>query len=163
MEICFVPTGDYVDVLEKRLGGEHPALAPGRLVTAAGETVGEHSGYARYTVGQRKGLGGGRGLPLYVIGTRPERREVVVGTLEELHRTAVRIGELNWLAEPPAPGDEIRVQIRHRAQAVRARVTARADGEIALEFDQAQRAVTPGQSAVMFRDDVVLGGGRIAA
>ncbi|HEV2735241.1 MAG TPA: aminomethyltransferase beta-barrel domain-containing protein, partial [Longimicrobiaceae bacterium] len=75
----------------------------------------------------------------------------------------VRIGELNWLAEPPAPGEELRVQIRHRARAVPARVTARAGGEIALEFDQAQRAVTPGQSAVMFRDDVVLGGGRIAA
>ncbi len=163
MEICFVPTGNYVDVLEKRLGDEHPALSPGKLVTPTGETVGDHSGYARYTVGQRKGLGGGRGLPLYVIGTRPERREVVVGTLDDLHRTDLCIGELNWLAEPPAPGDALRVQIRHRAPAVAARVAAREDGTISLEFDQAQRAVTPGQSAVMFRDDVVLGGGRIAA
>lgn len=163
MEICFVPTGNYVDVLEKRLGDEHPALSPGKLVTPTGEAVGDHSGYARYTVGQRKGLGGGRGLPLYVIGTRPERREVVVGTLDDLHRTDLRIGELNWLAEPPAPGDALRVQIRHRAPAVAARVAAREDGTISLEFDQAQRAVTPGQSAVMFRDDVVLGGGRIAA
>jgi tRNA-specific 2-thiouridylase len=163
MEICFVPTGNYVDVLEKRLGDDHPALAPGKLVTPSGETVGEHSGYARYTVGQRRGLGGGRGLPLYVIGTRPERREVVVGTLEDLHRTEVRIAELNWLADAPAPGDALRVQIRHRAKAVEARVAALADGEIVLEFAQPQRAVTPGQSAVMFRDDVVLGGGRIAA
>jgi len=163
MEICFVPTGNYVDVLEKRLGEEHPALSPGKLVTPTGETVGEHSGYARYTVGQRRGLGGGRGLPLYVIGTRPERREVVVGTLDDLHRTDLRIRELNWLAEPPAPGDALRVQIRHRAPAVDARVAALEDGTISLELDQAQRAVTPGQSAVMFRDDVVLGGGRIAA
>ena len=163
MEICFVPTGNYVDVLEKRLGPDHPALTPGRMVTPQGELLGEHTGYARYTVGQRKGLGGGRSLPLYVIGTRPDRREVVVGTAEQLHRTDVRIGELNWLAAPPSPGDELRVQIRHRAPAVTARVASRADGMISLEFTQPQRAVTPGQSAVMFRDDVVLGGGRIAA
>ncbi|HEX2093678.1 MAG TPA: tRNA 2-thiouridine(34) synthase MnmA [Longimicrobiaceae bacterium] len=163
MEICFVPTGNYVDVLEKRLGADHPALTPGKLVTPGGEVVGEHTGYARYTVGQRKGLGGGRSLPLFVIGSRPERREVVVGTQEQLHRADVRIGELNWLAEPPAPGEEIRVQIRHRASAVPARVAARAGGTIALEFARAQRAVTPGQSAVMFRGEVVLGGGRIAA
>ncbi|HEV2147116.1 MAG TPA: tRNA 2-thiouridine(34) synthase MnmA [Longimicrobiaceae bacterium] len=163
MEICFVPTGNYVDVLEQRLGADHPALAPGKLVTPGGETLGEHAGYARYTVGQRKGLGGGRGLPLYVIGTRPEKREVVVGTAEQLHRTDVRIGELNWLAEPPAPGDELRVQIRHRAPAVGARVAERTGDVVSLEFHQAQGAVTPGQSAVMFRDDVVLGGGRITA
>jgi tRNA-specific 2-thiouridylase len=88
---------------------------------------------------------------------------VVVGTLDDLHRAAVRIAELNWLADAPAPGEALRVQIRHRARAVDARVAARADGEIVLEFAQPQRAVTPGQSAVMFRDDVVLGGGRIAA
>ncbi|HEX2189046.1 MAG TPA: tRNA 2-thiouridine(34) synthase MnmA [Longimicrobiaceae bacterium] len=163
MEICFVPTGDYVDVLEKRLGPDHPALAPGKLVTPSGEPVGEHAGYARYTVGQRRGLGGGRSLPLYVIGTRPERREVVVGSLEELHRADVRIGELNWLAEPPAPGDALRVQIRHRAPAVDATVVARDDGAVSLEFGRPQRAVTPGQSAVLFSGDVVLGGGRIAA
>ncbi len=163
MEICFVPTGNYVDVLEQRLGADHPALTPGKLVTPEGELVGEHAGYARYTVGQRRGLPGGRSLPLYVLGTRPERQEVVVGTAAQLHRSDFRVGELNWLAAPPAAGEEIRVQIRHRAPAVAARVTAHENGVVALALEEAQRAVTPGQSAVLFRGEVVLGGGRIAA
>jgi tRNA-specific 2-thiouridylase len=163
MEICFVPSGNYVDVLEQRLGGEHPALAPGRLVTPQGDVLGEHEGFARYTVGQRKGLGGGHGRRLYVLGSRPEAREVVVGTEEQLHRRDVAIAELNWLAAPPADGEAVQVQIRHRARAVPARVSGLAEGTIRLELDEAQRAVTPGQSAVVFRGDVVLGGGRIAA
>jgi tRNA-specific 2-thiouridylase len=162
MEICFVPTGNYVDVLEQRLGAGHPALTPGKLVTPEGEVVGEHAGYARYTVGQRRGLPGGRSLPLYVLGSRPERAEVVVGTAEQLHRKDLRVGELNWLAEPLVSGEEIRVQIRHRAPAVPARVTAHEGGVVSLELEEAQRAVTPGQSAVLFRGEVVLGGGRIA-
>ena len=163
MEICFVPTGDYAAFLEKRLGKDHAALSPGALVTADGEEIGRHEGYARYTVGQRRGLGGGRSLPLYVIGTRPATREVVVGTAEELVRRDVAVGDLNWLAAPPAPGDSVRVQVRHRAPAVPARVESVADGVVRLALHQPQRAVTPGQSAVLFAGDVVLGGGRIAS
>ncbi|HET8656031.1 MAG TPA: tRNA 2-thiouridine(34) synthase MnmA [Longimicrobiaceae bacterium] len=160
-EICFVPTGDYVDVLEQRLGTEHPALAPGRLVTSAGEVVGEHDGYARYTVGQRRGLGGGHGERLYVLGSHPDTREVVVGSWAELHRGEMSVGELNWLAPPPGPGDRVEVQIRHRAAAGAATVQSVDSKSIALRFDQPQRAVAPGQSAVIFQKDVVLGGGRI--
>lgn len=163
MEICFVPDGDYPRFLGKRLGAEHAALAPGALVTTTGEVIGEHDGYARYTVGQRKGLGGGRALPLYVLGSRPDRREVVVGTLHELHRPGATIGELNWLAAPPSPGDAVQVQIRHRARAVPARVAEVSGESITLTFESPQRAVSPGQSAVMFDGDVVLGGGRIAS
>ncbi|MFL5543014.1 MAG: tRNA 2-thiouridine(34) synthase MnmA [Longimicrobiaceae bacterium] len=161
MEICFVPDGDYPRFLSKRLGREHAALSAGALVTTAGEVVGEHEGYARYTVGQRKGLGGGRALPLYVLGSRPETREVVVGTWEELHRPEVAIAEINWLATPPSPGDAVQVQIRHRAPAVPARVESVDDGAVTLAFESPQRAVSPGQSAVIFSGDVVLGGGRI--
>ena len=160
-EICFVPSGDYVDVLEQRLSAEHPALSPGALVTADGERLGEHQGYARYTVGQRKGLGGGNGRRLYVLGSRPERREVVVGTREELHRREMSVGELNWLAPPPAVGNEVQVQIRHRHPAAAARVLRCADAVLELAFAEPQRAVAPGQSAVVFRGEVVLGGGRI--
>ena len=163
MEICFVPTGDYADFLGKQLGRDHAALAPGALVTTSGEVLGEHDGYARYTVGQRRGLGGGRSLPLYVIGTRPQTREVVVGTAEELMRGEVAVGEFNWLAAPPAPGDAVHVQMRHRAPAVPARVQAVEDGVVRLSLDTPQRAVTPGQSAVMFSGNVVLGGGRITS
>lgn len=162
-EICFVPSGDYVDVLEQRLGADHPALSTGALVTADGEKVGEHEGYARYTVGQRRGIGGGHGQKLYVIGSRPGTREVVVGSWEDLHRGDARVGELNWLTAPPAPGDAVDVQIRHRAPAASARVVA-LDGEtMSLEFAEPQRAVTPGQSALICDGDLVLGGGRITA
>jgi len=159
-EICFVPTGDYRDLLEKRLGSVHPALEPGPLVRADGHVVGEHAGYAGFTVGQRRGLGGGFPEPMFVLGVRPETREVVVGTRDELFEQRVTIGDLNWLTDPPSPGARLRVQLRYRAPAVGARV---ADvGELVrLELDAAQAAVTPGQSAVFFEGDRVLGGGRI--
>lgn len=161
-EICFVPTGNYVDVLEQRLGEEHPALTPGRLVTTTGEVIGEHAGYARYTVGQRRGIGGGHSRALYVLGSRPATREVIVGTKEESFQNDVTIERLNWLSPPPAIGDSIEVQIRHRAPAAKARVEALDGSRIHLDFETPQRAVAPGQSAVMFFDDVVLGGGTIA-
>jgi len=160
-EICFVPSGNYVDVLEQRLGAEHPALGPGLLVTPSGEVVGEHQGYARYTVGQRRGIGGGHGQRLYVLGSRPATREVVVGSWEELHREELRVAEPNWLAPPPREGEQVQVQIRHRAAAAPARVGAYEDGALRLHLETPQRAVAPGQSAVIFRGDVVLGGGRI--
>ncbi len=162
-EICFVPDGDYVGFLRGRLGAEHPALSPGALVTTGGETVGEHDGYAGFTVGQRKGLGGGHGRRLYVIGSRPAQREVVIGSADELLRREFEIRELNWLAPPAGKGEQVEVQIRHRAAAVAARVTMAEPGKLGLALDEPLRAVTPGQSCVVFRGDLVLGGGRIAA
>jgi tRNA-specific 2-thiouridylase len=161
-EICFVPTGDYRDLLQKRLTARHPALLPGPIVDLEGNVVGEHDGYAGFTVGQRRGLGGGFPEPRYVVEVRPETREVVVGPREALHSPGVLIRELNWLGEPPATGEAVGVQIRHRAGAVPARVSESATGEIHLRFDVPQRAVTPGQSGVIFRGSRVLGGGRIA-
>lgn len=159
-EICFVPTGDYAEFLAKRIGAEHAALATGNLVSSAGEVVGEHAGYARYTVGQRKGLGGGRGRALYVLGVVPERNEVIVGEESELDRRDVAIGDLNWLDTPPEVGERLHVQVRHRARAVAGRVIDIGE-EMRLELDEPQRAVTPGQSGVLYRGEVVAGGGRI--
>ena len=159
-EICFVPTGDYRDLLEKRLEARHPALEPGRIIGRDGEVLGEHSGYANFTVGQRKGLGGGFGQPLYVIEIRADSREVVVGTAAEGASGGVEIGELNWLTTPPPDGSPIHVQIRYRTSAVPATVHP-TDGRFTLAFDEPQRAVTPGQSAVFFEGERVLGGGRI--
>ena len=102
-EICFVPTGDYRDLLKKRLSPLHPALTPGSLVRRSGEVVGEHNGYAGFTVGQRKGLGGGFGEPLYVLEVRAKTREVVVGSHDELFDDVVVVDGLNWLREPPIP------------------------------------------------------------
>ena len=161
-EICFVPTGDYAEFISKRVGAGHSALQPGKLVTAHGDVIGEHGGYARYTVGQRKGLGGGRGRALYVLGVVPERNEVVVGDEDELETRYVAIGDLNWLDTEPHVGEELMVQVRHRARAVRGNVVAAGD-VIKLNLHEPQRAVTPGQSGVLYRGDVVVGGGRIRA
>lgn len=160
-EICFVPTGDYADLLAQRLGADHPALAPGHLVTRTGAVVGEHMGYARYTIGQRKGLGGGYAEPLYVLAVRPDRNEVVVGTERELACADLALGDPNWLDTPPQPGERLLARIRHRGERVSATVHAVSDGEIALQLDVAQRAVTPGQSGALYRDNVLVGGGRI--
>jgi tRNA-specific 2-thiouridylase len=163
VEICFVPDGDYVGVLERHLPADAPALAPGPLVTTGGEVIGEHEGYARYTIGQRKGLPGGFVEPRFVVAIRPERREVVVGTADELEGHRVRLEELNWLAAPLVSGDECEVQIRYRARAVRATVVAHKDAALALALQSPVRAVAPGQSGVLYGPrGRVLGGGVIA-
>ena len=160
-EICFVPGGDYTEFLAQRLGADHPALAEGAMVTADGSAVGTHGGYGRYTVGQRRGLGGGSRTPLYVLGVRPERNEVVVGSDAELLRGDVALINLNWLAAPPVVGERVHVQVRHRAAAAAARVIAIDDADAQLEFDEPQRAITPGQSGAVYRGDELIGGGRI--
>ena len=162
VEICFVPDDDYVGVLERHLPADAPALAPGPLVTTAGEVIGEHHGFARYTIGQRKGLPGGFAEPRFVVAIRPDRREVVVGTREELAGHRVRLEELNWLAPPLVPGDECEVQVRHRARAVPATVVAAGDGALELALAVPVRAITPGQSGVLYTTaGRVLGGGVI--
>jgi tRNA-specific 2-thiouridylase len=160
-EICFVPEGDYAAFLASRLGADHPALTPGPLVTSDGTVIGQHQGYARYTVGQRRGLGGGFPRPLYVLSVRPSTREVVVGTAAELERDDVVLGDLNWLADPPVAGERVGVQVRHRAPVIPARVVRVDEERIELRLERPERAVTPGQSGVIFRGDVLVGGGRI--
>ncbi len=160
-EICFVPAGDYRELLRSRLEAPHPALQPGRLVRSGGEVVGEHSGYANFTVGQRKGLGGGFGEPIFVLEIHPDTREVVVGPRDELVSPGAEVADLNWLGDPPSVGARLRVQIRHRAPAAPAKALA-AGPSMVLAFEEPQHAVTPGQSAVFFDGDRVLGGGSIA-
>jgi tRNA-specific 2-thiouridylase len=165
VEICFVPDDDYVAVLESRLPADAPALAPGPLVTTGGAVIGEHAGFARYTVGQRKGLPGGFGEPMYVVAIRPETREVVIGRGAELFGHEVSLEEVNWLVDPPplGPGDPVWVQCRYRARAVPGTVVAFAHDRLALRLAEPVRAITPGQSGVLYdSDDRLLGGGLIA-
>jgi tRNA-specific 2-thiouridylase len=163
VEICFVPDGDYVAVLERHLPTDAPALAPGPLVTTVGEVVGTHAGFARYTIGQRRGLPGGSPEPLYVVDIRPATREVVIGRGDELFRHDVTLEEVNWLADPPAPGGLVWVQCRYRARAVPGTVTDRVGERVRLSLAEPVRAVTPGQSGVLYDDATrVLGGGVIA-
>ena len=162
VEICFVPNDDYVSVLERHLPIDAPALTPGPLVSTTGEIIGEHDGYARFTIGQRKGLPGGFGSARYVVAIRPESREVVVGGQDELAGHRVELAEVNLLAEPLGPGDRCTVQIRYRARAVPATVLDRHDDRVSLALETPVRAITPGQSGVLYGEgERVLGGGVI--
>lgn len=160
-DICFVPDGDYAAFLASRLGDEHPALREGAVRTVAGERVGTHQGYARYTVGQRRGLGGGRGRPLHVLRVEPHTRDVVVGSRDDLYRATVTLGDLNWLDGPPSPGETVLAQLRHGAGAGRAAVESIDATGLTLRFDEPRWAVTPGQSGAVYRGNVLVGGGRI--
>src|SRR5437660_2994195 len=162
VEICFVPDDDYVGVLERHLPADAPALTPGPLVTVGGEVIGEHAGFARYTVGQRRGLPGGRSEPLYVVQIRPETREVVVGRGADLFGHAVTLDEVNWLGDPLPTGASVWVQCRYRAKAVPGTIAAAGRSRVRLDLAEPVRAITPGQSGVLYDEaGRVLGGGLI--
>jgi tRNA-specific 2-thiouridylase len=162
VEICFVPDDDYASVLERHLPPDAAALAPGPLVTTSGEVIGEHRGFARFTIGQRKGLPGGSAAPRYVVGIRPDERAVVVGSAEELAGHRVHLDELNWLAPELKPGDTCEVQIRYRARSVPATVIEQQGNSLLLALTSPVRAITPGQSGVLYGPEgQVLGGGVI--
>ncbi len=162
VEICFVPDDDYVGVLERHLPAHAAALTPGPLVTVSGEVVGEHRGFARYTIGQRRGLPGGFAEPMYVVQIRPESLEVVIGRGEDLFGHAVSLEEVNWLAHPLEVGDAVWVQCRYRAKAVAGTVDALGPALLRLRLAEPVRAITPGQSGALYdQDGRLLGGGII--
>jgi tRNA-uridine 2-sulfurtransferase len=157
-DICFVPDGDHARVIASRLGADAPALQRGPFVGMDGRVLGEHEGYARYTIGQRRGLPGGFAEPMYVVAIRPASRTVVIGPREALLGRGVVAREVNWLVDPLAVGARVQVQVRHRSAPAAAELV-RADGdEIELALDEPVAAVTPGQSLVLYDGDVVLGG-----
>jgi tRNA-uridine 2-sulfurtransferase len=163
VEICFVPDGNYVGVLERHLPADAAALAPGPLVTVGGTVVGEHAGFARFTVGQRRGLPGGFGEPMYVVDIRPETREVVIGRGDALFGHAVTLTDVNWLAEPLGAGAHLLVQCRCRARAVPGTIEAVRTDAVDLRLAEPVRAITPGQSGVLYDEcGRLLGGGVIA-
>ncbi|HNW35760.1 MAG TPA: tRNA 2-thiouridine(34) synthase MnmA, partial [Candidatus Ozemobacteraceae bacterium] len=123
-EICFVPDGDYVAFLRERLPAGHPGFQSGPIVDTAGNRLGTHTGYLGYTIGQRKGLGGGHGKRLFVTAIRPESRTVVVGEAEDIEGRTLRIDRVNSLLSAPLLREQIvAVQIRHRARAIQARIS----------------------------------------
>lgn len=162
-DICFVPDGDYAGFLSNRLPVDHPAFQPGPIVTTEGETVGEHDGYCRFTVGQRKGLPGGFPEPMYVVSIDAEEHTLVIGPRAALDSTFIGVRELNWLVDDAAPGREVSVQIRHRGGEVHGRIEELSGAEAVVRLYQAHTAVTPGQSAAIYDGEVLLGGGRLSA
>lgn len=160
-EICFVPSGDYRDLLKTRLEPAHPAFSPGPFVTRSGEVVGAHEGYAGFTVGQRKGLPGGFPEAMFVLEVRPATQEVVVGTRDELWSDQAVLNDLNWLGVPPSVGEAVEVQLRHRAPGAPAVIEGLSSSQVQLRLAEPQFAVTPGQSGVVFSGNHVRGGGRI--
>lgn len=164
-EICFVPDGDYMRVLRSRLPADAPALARGSIVTTDGRVIGEHDGYARFTIGQRRGLPGGFGVPMYVVAIRPDRGEVVVGPRSELLGRCVVARGLNWLTDrAPATGETVQVRVRHRAPLVSGELIRVEEDEVEIALQEPVAAIAPGQSLALYDShDRILGGGFIEA
>jgi tRNA-specific 2-thiouridylase len=164
-EICFVPSRSYREFIEAYLTEQGQTLdePPGEIVSTAGRVLGEHRGLHHFTIGQRKGLGVALGTPLYVIEIDRARHRVVVGPDGELFRQRLVARAVNWI-RPVAAGEVVdaHVKIRHQHLPAPARVEAHANGEAVVEFVAPQRAITPGQAAVFYAGDEVLGGGWIA-
>ena len=160
-DICFVPDGDHAKVIARKLGADTPSLSRGPVVLTDGRVVGEHDGYARFTVGQRKGVPGGFAEPMYVVAIRPADRAVVIGPREALLGRGVVAREMNWLADPLPLGSRVSIQVRHRAQAAPAEIVRLDHDEIELALEAPVSAITPGQSLVLYDGDRVLGGGII--
>ncbi len=163
-EICFVPSGNYVQFIDAYLAerGESLPEEEGDLVTTTGEVIGRHRGVHRYTVGQRKGLGIAAGRPLYVVELDHASNRVVVGDDAELRSDMCEVRDVNWIsfAALDAPVRAM-VKIRHRHHPSAATVEPLDSTCARVKFDEPQRAITPGQAAVFYSGDVVLGGGWI--
>ena len=159
-DICFVPDGDYASVIRRFSGRD---CLPGEFVDLEGKVRGTHKGIIHYTLGQRRGLGISAASPLYVVKIDPEMNKVVLGSNADLFTRELEVPEFHWIAGE-APGSEVRcrvkVRYRHTEQPALAQVL---DGKrVRIVFDEPQRAITPGQSAVAYDGDEVLGGGIIS-
>lgn len=158
-EICFVQDGSYADFVEKYAAPATPS--GGRIVNLDGEVIGTHAGVHNYTIGQRKGLVAA-GKPRYVVRIEPEQSLVVIGDDDDTTTRSFAVRDVNWIAVDGIDSGPIRCDIQIRSRfGPRMGTVAMEDGNTIVRFDQPQRAVTPGQAAVFYLDDVVIGGGWI--
>ena len=163
-EICFVPGGDYKRFIDAYLAEQGESLpdTAGELVTTGGEVIGEHTGIHNFTVGQRKGLGVATGSPLYVIQISGADKQVIVGSDEHLYSRTLRARRTNLISlEALAEPMRVKVKIRHRHEPAPATIERSGEDEILATFDEPQRAITPGQAAVFYDGEIVVGGGWI--
>jgi tRNA-specific 2-thiouridylase len=160
-EICFVPDNDYKRLVRER---RPETFRPGEVRDSAGNVLGTHEGVASYTIGQRRGLGIAAGKPIYVTKLDAASNTVTVGPREELLSAGLVADQVNWLSDPPQPvhaGVRAEVQIRYMHTAAPGLIRVLSNGDVEATFGEPQTAVTPGQAAVFYRDDIVLGGGWI--
>jgi len=158
-DICFVPEGDYSKVIERHTGKRYPH---GRFVDKRGNTLGEHKGIIRYTIGQRKGLGLALPEPMYVCEKRLAENEVVLARNEELYSLSLDARDFNWIAfDIPPESLRAKIRVRYHQEEKWATVTPTGVDTVHVEFDLPQRAITPGQAVVLYDGDIVLGGGTI--
>lgn len=159
-EICFVPGNDYKAFLRSHLAADE--FHPGGIYDLEGNFVGEHEGLEMFTIGQRKGLPGGSAQPRYVVDLDPETNRVIVGSAEDLVSDDFEIDRANWIAaRDAAESFEATVKIRYSHPGTEATVTPLEDGRARIQLHEPQKAVTPGQAAVIYESDVVVGGGWI--
>ena len=164
-EICFVADDNYRRFLREYADKHNTQFHPGKIVHSDGRILGEHEGTEFFTVGQRKGIGSGHATPLYVQRVDPASGQVVVGDDAGLYSTELCAEEINWVSQaPPVPGTAFPcdAKIRYLHQPAAATATVVNSGQLQLHFDQRQRAVTPGQSVVLYSGDTVIAGGIIA-
>jgi tRNA-specific 2-thiouridylase len=164
MELCFVPNGNYVQFIHaySKEIGKPLEEQEGEIVTVDGKVIGRHTGVHNYTVGQRKGLGFATGKPVYVLAIDTEKNRIVVGEDDALRSSTFEIEDVNWVSivKPCAPLRG-QVKIRHKHEPATATIDALPGQRARITFDVAQRAITPGQAAVVYDGDVVLAGGWI--
>lgn len=157
-DICFIPCGDYKSFLEKN---SDIKSIEGNIVNSTGDVLGKHSGLYKYTIGQRKGLGISNPVPLFVLGFNKEKNEVIVGEEKELYKSEIVVSDINLiLKEEISDWTNVDVKTRYTANSAKAKIKQH-ENTIDVKFDEPQRAITPGQSAVFYIGDIVLGGGKI--
>ncbi len=159
-EICFVADNDYRRFLREYANGQLAEVGEGEIVDEAGQVVGRHPGYVNFTVGQRRGLGIAHYEPLYVKSLDPAANRIIVAPRSALLASVCEVDRLNWLVDPPAVPVQVQARIRYNSPGSPARLIP-AENTLRLEFEKPQLAITPGQSAVFYDGDVLMGGGVI--
>ena len=161
METCFVPNRDVRGFVAAHAGEGVPGMAGGPIRDRQGRELGRHTGLASYTVGQRSGLGLSGPEPRFVIRLDPAANEVIVGGADEVWSRSILVGALTWTGGKPSGPLRAEVRIRHRHSPAPAEISPAADETVKIDFDEPQRAPAPGQAAVIYRGDEVIGGGTI--
>jgi tRNA-specific 2-thiouridylase len=158
-EICFIPEDDYIAFIKNK---SPLSFKKGVIVNPNGKVLGTHEGFARFTIGQRRGLGIAASHPLYVLDINPEKNKVTAGSEKDLYTHTLMASKVHWVSDQPMTSSlRVQAQIRYNHRAQDAVVFPKTKDKVQVSFDKAQRAVTPGQSVVFYNEDVLLGGGII--